>query len=123
FPHLYRVALDVMPAQASAVPCERVFSSSKETDALRRANLSPKLMEHLQILKYIFRGDRLNFMSELLCTEQELTVIDMDTSILEDMISEGRADELEQYISASHNTPASATSTRTDSSCELSYPS
>ena len=98
-----------MPVQASAVPCERVFSSSKETDALRRANLSPKLMEQLQILKYIYRGDRLHFMSDLLCTEQELTVIDIDRSLLEDMISDGRADELDSLISASYHSITSTT--------------
>ncbi|KII82962.1 hypothetical protein PLICRDRAFT_120018 [Plicaturopsis crispa FD-325 SS-3] len=52
FPLLYRVALDVMPVQASAVPCERVFSSSKATDTDQRNSLSPVMMEMLQILKY-----------------------------------------------------------------------
>ncbi|KII82957.1 hypothetical protein PLICRDRAFT_74446, partial [Plicaturopsis crispa FD-325 SS-3] len=57
FPLLYRIALDVLPVQASAVPCERVFSSSAETDTCRRSNLSPKRMEMLQILKYAYRHD------------------------------------------------------------------
>ncbi|EKM48918.1 uncharacterized protein PHACADRAFT_107968, partial [Phanerochaete carnosa HHB-10118-sp] len=46
---------------ASAVPCERVFSSSKEMDTLRRINLSPEVMEGLQILKHLYlrqRGER-----------------------------------------------------------------
>lgn len=33
---MYRLAEDVLPAQASSVPSERVFSSGKETDTLRR---------------------------------------------------------------------------------------
>lgn len=49
--------MDVLPAQASAVPCERVFSSSKETDTNRRANLSAEHMEQLQVLKFAYRGD------------------------------------------------------------------
>ncbi|KAJ6466077.1 hypothetical protein DFH09DRAFT_885237, partial [Mycena vulgaris] len=69
---LFRVALDVLPVQASAVPCERVFSSSKETDALRRGNLSPPVMEMLQIPKFIYRGGRLSFADEWVATEEEL---------------------------------------------------
>ena len=34
FPLLFKVALNILPVQASAVPCERVFSSSKETCTL-----------------------------------------------------------------------------------------
>ncbi|KAL4242848.1 Ribonuclease H-like superfamily protein [Abortiporus biennis] len=57
YPYLYRVALDVLPVQASAVSCERVFSSAKETDSLQRNKLSPALLEALQILKYRFRKE------------------------------------------------------------------
>ncbi|KDQ51398.1 hypothetical protein JAAARDRAFT_185205 [Jaapia argillacea MUCL 33604] len=61
FPILYRVALDVLPAQASAVCCERIFSSSKETITARRSKLSSTMLEILQFLKYIFRQERLSF--------------------------------------------------------------
>jgi hypothetical protein len=44
FATIFRVILDVLLVQASAVPCERVFSSGKETDALHRRNLSPIVM-------------------------------------------------------------------------------
>jgi hypothetical protein len=54
FPLLWKIAFDVLPVQASAVPCERVFSSSKETNALRRSSLSRIVMKILQFLKYIF---------------------------------------------------------------------
>ena len=57
------MALDILPIQASAVPCERVFSSSKETCTARRSRTTPELMEALQVLKYHFRQrDPLNFM-------------------------------------------------------------
>lgn len=54
--------MDILPIQASAVPCERVFSSSKETVTARRSRISPELMEGLQLLKYSIRQGRgLNF--------------------------------------------------------------
>ena len=49
--------MDILPAQASAVACERVFSSSKATCTLNRSRLSPQLMEALQILKYLYKQD------------------------------------------------------------------
>ncbi|CDO76288.1 hypothetical protein BN946_scf184917.g4 [Trametes cinnabarina] len=52
FPYLFRVALDILPVQASSVTSERVFSSSKETDTLRRTGLDAAMMEILQVLKY-----------------------------------------------------------------------
>ena len=46
------LAMDVLPIQGSAVPCERVFSSAKETTTARRNHISPELMEALQMLKF-----------------------------------------------------------------------
>lgn len=74
YPYMHRVALDVLPAQASAVSCERVFSSSKETDSLHRNQLSPEVMEALQILKYIYKQARLNFTSDLVAEEADYTI-------------------------------------------------
>lgn len=80
YPLLYRIALDVLPVQASAVPCERVFSSSKETFTVRRTCLSDEHMEQLQILKYLYRQERdgLNFSHGRLVTEEELTLLNDD---------------------------------------------
>ena len=59
---LFAMAADVLPIQASAVPCERVFSSSKETVTARRNQISGDLMEQLQMLKFsIKKGRGLNF--------------------------------------------------------------
>ena len=46
--------MDVLPIQASSVPCERVFSSAKETMTDRRNRINPDLMQELQILKFAF---------------------------------------------------------------------
>ena len=54
--------MDILPIQGSAVPCERVFSSAKETMAARRNRISPELMEALQMLKFSMKkGQGLNF--------------------------------------------------------------
>jgi hAT family protein len=53
--------MDYLPIQASSVPCEHVFSSAGETDTKRRNHIAPALMEALQILKFIYKKDRLNF--------------------------------------------------------------
>lgn len=52
--------MDVLPAQASAVACERLFSSSAETCTQRQNRIGPELMEALQTLKYSFRSDGLD---------------------------------------------------------------
>lgn len=76
FPFIFKVACDILPCQASAVPCERVFSSSKETDTLRRNHLSPKTMEYLQILKYRIRSERPKpFMENALETEDVVSML------------------------------------------------
>ena len=54
--------MDIIPIQASSVPCERVFSSGKETLSARRNALAPDLMEALQLLKFSTKqGRELNF--------------------------------------------------------------
>jgi hypothetical protein len=53
--------MDILPIQASAVPCERVFSSGKETMTACRNCISGELMEALQLLKFsICQGRGLN---------------------------------------------------------------
>ncbi|KDN41816.1 hypothetical protein RSAG8_07187, partial [Rhizoctonia solani AG-8 WAC10335] len=53
YPLLYRIAMNVLPAQASSVSSERVFSSSKETCTSERSRLSAESMEYLQVLKHL----------------------------------------------------------------------
>ena len=50
--------MDILPVQASSVPCERVFSSSKETITARRNSLSPQLVEALQLLNFSTKQGR-----------------------------------------------------------------
>ncbi|KAG9076270.1 hypothetical protein FRC06_009600 [Ceratobasidium sp. 370] len=58
FPLLYRVAMDVLPAQASSVSSERAFSSSKLTCTRERSVISSENLERLQILKHALQRRR-----------------------------------------------------------------
>ena len=44
--------MDIIPIPGSAMPCERVFSSAKETVTPHRNRIKPELMEALQLLKF-----------------------------------------------------------------------
>jgi hypothetical protein len=89
FPTLFRLAMDILPIQGSAVPCERVFSSSAETDTARRNKISPELMEALQILKFALKKRRLNF-TEGMAKEAELKALEEVDSRPEDADSFAR---------------------------------
>jgi hypothetical protein len=52
---LGRIALDILPCQASSVPCERLFSASKQVAMDRRARLGGQRFEELQIMKFAWR--------------------------------------------------------------------
>ena len=80
FPTLYAIALDYLPIQASAVPCERVFSSSGETDTKRRNRINPTLMEALQILKFSLKQERFNFTDGWGTAEADMRDNDVDDS-------------------------------------------
>jgi hAT family C-terminal dimerisation region len=65
--------MDYLPIQASAVPCERIFSSSTETDTKKRNRIRPELMEALQILKFALKENCLDFSAPLHLPEYHLT--------------------------------------------------
>jgi len=99
YPLLFCVAMDILPAQASSVPCERIFSSSKETNSLRRSRMSPELMEALQILKFSFRQDRLCFTRDFIAKEEDYAISGPVTQrTTEELIHAGKLDELQDLI-------------------------
>ncbi|KIJ31144.1 hypothetical protein M422DRAFT_186338, partial [Sphaerobolus stellatus SS14] len=54
--HLYHLALDYLPAQASSVPSKHVFSGGGETDCSHQNHISPSLSEQLQMLKIMLKN-------------------------------------------------------------------
>lgn len=69
--------MDYLPIQASAGPCERVFSSGSETMTKRRNRISPVLMEALQMVKFFLKKERLNFTAGWMTSTSQM-VVDVD---------------------------------------------
>jgi hypothetical protein len=59
------------------------------------------MMEMLQILKFIFRQHRIKFCDGLVATEAELSVIDVDPEIIDQLLRAGRTQELEALVNSS----------------------
>ena len=76
WPTLFKLALDLIPIQATSVPCERVFSSSKETTRARRNRLKPNIMEATQILKFQARQAKELSFTEGLKEEDEVAELE-----------------------------------------------
>jgi hypothetical protein len=63
--------MDIIPIQASSVPCERVFSAGKETMTPCQSRILEQLMESLQILKFsIWKGRPISFTQGMLWTDE-----------------------------------------------------
>jgi hypothetical protein len=83
--------MDYLPIQATSVPCERIFSSAKETDTRKRNRMSPLLMEALQLLKFTLKKERLNFTEGWVTSEETLLAVPKPTYSL-NSLSKGNPD-------------------------------
>ncbi len=88
------MALDILPVQASAVPCERAFSSSKETCVLRRSLLSSGMLEVLQVLKHLYKGERLDFASHWIASEEDYSIEMATKAAINELVSSAKCEEL-----------------------------
>jgi len=92
--------MDYLPIQASAVPSERVFSSSSETDTKKRKRIHPILMEALQMLKFALKKEHLDFSVGWMTSEDAMYEQEADDSadllslLLSDADAEGILDRI-----------------------------
>lgn len=80
--------MDYLPIQATSVPCERVFSSAKETDTAKRNRMSPVLMEALQLLKFLLKKQRLDFISGWAVSEEDMVGEVSDDNLLDAVVDD-----------------------------------
>ena len=92
------MAMDYLPIQASSVPCERVFSSSAETDTKQRNRINPLMMETLQMLKFHLRKERLNFTAAWATPDKQMVEDDPDVDLLAKLLRGDYQDQLDQVI-------------------------
>jgi len=95
FPTIFAMAMDYLPIQASAVPCERVFFSGAETDTKQRNHIHPDLMEALQMQKFLLKKERLNFMDAWITAEKEMIEDDPDYDLLQTLLEGDHEDKLD----------------------------
>ncbi|TFY51364.1 hypothetical protein EVJ58_g10610 [Rhodofomes roseus] len=91
WPILWRIAMDYLPIQATSVPCERLFSSSADTDTLKCNCIGSQLMEALQVLKYLIKRNQLSFtrhlqslsnlVNDLLAEKEEVLSVHADLAV------------------------------------------
>ena len=98
-PTFFAIALDYLPIQASAVPCERIFSSSAETDTKRQNQIHPILMEPLQMLKFSLKQERLDFTEGLITPEADMLEHPED-DLLHELLMERLPNGLDNVLAA-----------------------
>lgn len=76
------------------MPCERIFSSSKETCTLRRSLLSAATLEVLQVLKYLYKQDQLDFTSHWVAKEVDYSLDSATEAAIHELVSSAKTEEL-----------------------------
>jgi hAT family C-terminal dimerisation region len=94
------MALDILPCQASSVPCERLFSASKQTAENRRASLGENRFEELQVMKFAWRPkiEKATDRNSEKVEEVDLDDIDEYTEMLEVDESAAEFDRIEDEL-------------------------
>ncbi|KZT31524.1 hATC-domain-containing protein, partial [Sistotremastrum suecicum HHB10207 ss-3] len=72
YPTLSRLAVDVLPVQASSVACERLFSAAKHATTDQRSRLGTEKLEQLQMLKASWKKNIVDIAEENAQLEEEI---------------------------------------------------
>jgi len=85
YPTLARIALDVLPSQASSVPCERLFSGSKQVATDCRACLGPVVFEELTITKSAWGPGLGDIAAWNAAQTEEIAIFDFEQMLVDDV--------------------------------------
>ena len=99
YPTLARIAIDMLPCQASSVPCEWLFSASKQTADVRRASLGAKRFEELQIMKFAWWWKATDLAAQN-DAQDEVVELDGYSELLEadELAAEWDSDHVDEFI-------------------------
>ena len=86
--------MSYLPIQGMAVPSEHVFSSSSETTTKCRNHLQPEMMEALQMLTFLRKKERLDWMKKFIVMEGEL-IAEAQSDTLADLTQAVDKDQLD----------------------------
>jgi hypothetical protein len=89
--------MDYLPIQASSVPCERIFSSSAETNTKKRNRIGSLLMEALQMLKFYLKKERLNFTNAWITPDTDMLHDEPDEDLLH-LLLQSEAAEAQDHL-------------------------
>ena len=84
FPTLARIALNVLPAQASSVPCERLFSGTKQIAIDRRVSLGSVFFEEIVITKSAWGPDLYDMAAWNESQVEEVDSFDFEELLIDD---------------------------------------
>jgi len=103
YPLLFPVALDILPVQASTVPCKHIFSSSKQSREDHQNRATPKLFEALQFWKHALKKNHLDFTKHYSVAKEEDYTIEgqVTDKAAWKLISQGWVDILSELLNNS----------------------
>ena len=100
YPTLARITLNILPSQASLVPCERLFSCSKQVATECCACLGLAVFEELVIMGSIWRSDLydMSAWASLQVEEVDLEFKEMFGEDMDCSVWDGEIDDVELVV-------------------------
>ncbi|KAF8154651.1 hypothetical protein B0H34DRAFT_799415 [Crassisporium funariophilum] len=108
YPLMFSIALDVLPVQASAVPCKQLFLSSKKHALISRAKFYPSCWRLCRLINASYNW--FDFTETYLANKEDYTIDGKLTEFaVEELLRLGRLDELEELLSNAKELLAAST--------------
>jgi len=94
---LAHIMLDVLPSQASSIPCEQLFSGTKQISVDRRSRLGSAVFEELVVMGSAWGPDIYGMAAWTATQEEEVDFFNFDEMLADDAEKEAwEKDSLEE---------------------------